>query len=424
MGLLSCLFGNRPSKWLTDREKLLIFMRFFLLILAFVQNQKKEFWCNFYEDMYSFVNLANEYLTEYDGLTSAKKKSYQRRLHEILKRMSQYQTYFIGGTWGESWTLPQLYAFYKAVILEVKQNQCLGAIKIMTILSLPHFSYSQSSDPHIRKEIERVLFGVFFNLPLEMCQAFQVIFKSESRSQPLNVPPPVVSNQSVDSSADLTNLARMSIELELATPRGIPKHPLMCNDPSKDPTPAITPKPREICTPLSTPRTPRTPRLPGFSKWLLLELLSPEFFQFLRQQSGLCPSEQLTQMFKDLNMYLTMYWGELVYCQNSTTIRSFFQALNEYPVVKTALELYNGKPLDGWMDMRIVTDSNEENQKLFFQYLMRIINLKVWLCLDADKPEFSAECDGKHWVFDDETDSFNVYDLLEPANLAEQLRAA
>jgi hypothetical protein len=119
-----------------------------------------------------------------------------------------------------------------------------------------------------------------------------------------------------------------------------------------------------------------------------------------------------------------MYWGELVYYQNSATIRSFFQALNEYPVVNTALELYHGKPLDVWMDMRIVTESNEENQKRFFQYLMMIINLKVWLCLDADKPEFSAECDGKHWVFDDETDSFNVYDLPEPANLAEHLRAA
>jgi hypothetical protein len=258
-----------------------------------------------------------------------------------------------------------------------------------------------------------------------MCQAFPIVFKSDT--QALNDHPPVVSKPFVDPSANWTHLAAMSNALSLATPRGTPRHPLMYHNhltPNPTPDHTLEIKPIEICTPLSTPRTPRTPRLPGFSKWLLLELLSPEFFQFLRQQSGLCPSKQLTQMFKDLNMYLKMYLGELVYYQNSTTIRSFFQALNEYPVVNTALELYHGKPLDGWMDMRIVTESNEENQKRFFQYLMMIIKLKVWLCLDADKPEFSAECDGKHWVFDDETDSFNVYDLLEPANLAEHLRAA
>jgi hypothetical protein len=93
--------------------------------------------------------------------------------------------------------------------------------------------------------------------------------------------------------------------------------------------------------------------------------------------------------------------------------------------VKTALELYHGEPLDGWMDMRIVSDSNEENQKRFFQYLMMIINLQVWLSDDdAKKSEFSAECDGKLWAFCDETNSFEVHYLPEPAIHLEQLRAA
>lgn len=167
MSLFRCLFGNRPSKWLTVHEKLIKFMRVFLLILASVQKHNKQDSCNFYKDMYSFVNLANEYLTEYDGLTSAKKKSYRIRLHEILTNMSQYLTYFIGGTWGESWTLPHLYTFYQAVIAEVKQNPSPGVIGIGTRYDLPHFSYSQSSDPHTRQNIERVLFGVLFDLPRE-----------------------------------------------------------------------------------------------------------------------------------------------------------------------------------------------------------------------------------------------------------------
>lgn len=219
MGLFSCLLGNCPSKWLTDRKKLLIFMRIFLLILAFVEFKKRTFWCNFYKDMYSFVNLANEYLSKYETLTVAQKKSYQNRLHEILKRMSHNQTYFIGGTWGESWTLPQLYAFYQAVIFEMKQNPYPGVIGIGTRYDLPHFSYSQSSDPLIRQNIERVLFGVLFDLPPKMCQAFPVVFKSESHPQPLNVPPHVVLSQSVYPSANWTNLAGMSLALSVATPR-------------------------------------------------------------------------------------------------------------------------------------------------------------------------------------------------------------
>lgn len=101
MGLFSCLLGNRPSKWLTDREKLLIFMRIFLLILAFVETKQRTFCCNFYEDMYSFVNLANEYLSKYEMPTEAQKKSYQNRLHSILKKLRDNRSYIIGGTWGK-----------------------------------------------------------------------------------------------------------------------------------------------------------------------------------------------------------------------------------------------------------------------------------------------------------------------------------
>ena len=420
MGILSCFLGNRPSKWLTDRVKLLIFMRIFLLILAFVKSLNRQDYCNFYVDMVSFVNLANQYLSKYDELTGSQRESYQNRLHEILKRMSQYQTYFIGGTWGKSWTLPKLYAFYQAVIFDLKQNPFPGDIGIGQKYDLPVFSYLGSRDPDIRDNIQRDLFGVNFDLPRDMCQAFPIIFKSTT--EPLNVPPPVVSKPFVDPSANWTHLAAAisasNLSKSLETPRKYEIRPLACDDHTQ-----VAIIPREIYAPC-TPRTPLTPRSPRFSKWLLQALLSREFLQFLQQQSQQSSSQQLKRMFAVMRMFFTQYGIELLYNQNSATIRSFFQALNEYPVVKTALELYHGKPLDGWMDMRIVTDSNEENQKRFFQYLMMIINLKVWLCLDADKPEFSAECDGKHWVFDDETDSFNVYDLPEPANLSEHLRSA
>ena len=423
MGFLSCLLGYRPSKWLTDREKLIIFMRIFLLILTSVQNKNRVDWCNFYEAMYSFVNLANKYLSKYDELTGSEKKSYQRRLHEILKRMCHNHTYIIGGTWGDSWNLPKLYAFYQAVLFDLKQDPYPGVMGVGTRYDFPGFSYLQSTDPLIRQKIDRELFGVLFDLPAKMCQAFPVIFKSDSRSQPLNVPPPVVSKPFVDPSASWTHLAEMSKSLAIAksmeTPRGT-----RLETPKADLTPA--PTPRSCVSQLSTPRAPCTPRTPRFSKWLLQELLSQDFLQFLQQQSKQSSSKQLKQMFGVLRMFFTQYGDELLYYHNRNTIYSFFQDLGEYPVVKTALELYRGKPLDDWMgmDIRIVSESNEEDQKRFYEYLKMMIHLKVWLCDDADKPKFSAECDGKLWVFCDETDSFEVYDLLEPAKLIELLRSA
>ena len=419
MGLLSCLLrscllGNCPSKWLTNREKLRIFMRFFLLMLAFVQKHNKQDWCNFYQEMYSFVNLSKEYLSNYDGLTKAREETYQRRLHEILKLMCHNHTYVIGGTWGNSWSLSQLYAFYQAVLSEVKQDPYPGVIGIGKRYDLPGFSCSKSSDPFIRQKIERELFGVLFDLPREMCQAFPVIFKSESPSQPLNVPPHVVSKPFVDPSAGRTHLAKMSKSLAIAKSMETPRRTQL-ETPKADLTPV--PTPRSYSSQPSTPRapcTPRTPRLPNFSDWLLFKLLSPEFLQFLQQQSQQSSSDQLNQMFGVLRMFFTQYGFELLYHHNRNTIYSFFQALDAYPVVKTALKLYRGKPLDGWMDIRIVSQSNEEDQKRFYEYLKMIIHLKVWLCDDAEKKEFSAECDGKLWVFCDETDALQVHDLPEP----------
>jgi hypothetical protein len=187
----SCLLGNRPSKWLSVREKLLILMRFFLLILACVQEQQRMHFCIFYEDMYSFVNLANLYLSEYYKLTEAQKKSYQNRLHAILKNLSKNRTYIIGGTWGESWKLPQLYAFYRRVILDLKQNPYPGNNGVGQNYVLPALSYLSSSDPDIRDKIHNELFGVQFVLPQIMHTEYPVIFKSDTRA--LNDPPPVVS---------------------------------------------------------------------------------------------------------------------------------------------------------------------------------------------------------------------------------------
>jgi hypothetical protein len=411
MGLLSCLFGNRPSKWLTNREKLLIFMRIFLLILAFVQEKNRVDCCNFYQEMYSFVNLSKEYLSKYDELTGSEKKSNQRRLHEILKRMCHNHTYVIGGTWGQSWTLPQLYAFYQAVLFDLKQDPYPGVIGIGKRYYLPGFSYLQSTDPLIRQKIDRDLFGISFNLPREMCQAFPVIFESELPSQPLNVPPPVVSKPFVYPSASWTHLGAVisasNLAKSLATPREYVRSPPTCDD--HTPVEVIS-TPREICT----PRAPCTPRTPRFSKWLLQELLSKEFLQFLQQQSQQSSCNQLKKMFGDIRFFYTQYSIQLFRVQNPITINSFFQALGEYPVVKTALKLYRGKPLDGWMDIRIVSESNEEDQKRFYEYLKMMIHLKVWLCDDAEKEEFSAECDGKLWVFCDETDSFKVHYLPQP----------
>ena len=420
MGFWSCFLRNRPSKWLTDREKLLIFMRFFLLILAFVEAKNRTFWCNFYKDMVSFVNLVNEYLTEYDGLTSAKKKSYQNRLHVILKKLSENRTFIIGGTWGQSWKLPQLYAFYEVVIFELRQNPYPE--EIGKVYDLPMFSYSGSRDPLIHEKIQRDLFGVNFKLPYDMCQTFSVIFKSDT--QVLNDPLPVVSKPFVVPSPNSTNLgaARSALNLakSLETPRGSVKSP-----PAYDvPTPVeMTSTPREICTPRAscTPRTPRTPRSPEFSKWLLQELLSQKFLQFLQQQSQQSSSKQLKQMFGDLRLYFNQYLYQIFVLHNPNTIRSFFRALNDYSVVKTALELYYEEPLAGWMDIQIVTDSNEEDQKRFYEYLKMMIHLKVWLSDDdANKSEFSAECAGKRWVFDESYNSFDIFDLPEPSTIGEQ----
>lgn len=420
MGLFSCLLGNCPSKWLTDRKKLLIFMRIFLLILAFVEFKKRTFWCNFYNDMYAFVNLANEYLSKYETLTVAQKKSYQNRLHVILKKLSENQTYIIGGTWGQSWTLPQLYAFYQTVIFDLQQNPYPG--EIGKVYDLPMFSYSGSSNPFIRDEIQREVFGVSFDLPKEMRIKFSVIFKPDTAA--LNDPPPVVSKPFVVLSPNWTNLgaARSALNLakSLETPRGSVKIP-----PAYDvPTPLeMTSTPREICTPRAscTPRTPHTPRSPGFSKWLLFELLSEGFLEFLQQQSQQSSSEQLKQMFGVIKMFFSRYGIELLYYQNPNTIHSFFQALHEYAFVRIALELYHGTPLDGWMNFQIVTNSNEEDQKRFYEYLKMMIHLKVWLCCnDADKPKFSAECAGKRWVLDELNNSFDISDLPKPSTIGEQ----
>ena len=122
-----------------------------------------------------------------------------------------------------------------------------------------------------------------------------------------------------------------------------------------------------------------------------------------------------------MKMFFTLYGIELLYNQNPQTIRSFFQELNEYQVVKIALELYHGKPLDGWMDIRIVSESNEEDQKRFYEYLKMMIHLKVWLCdNDVGKKEFSTECDGKLWRFDEFNNSFDIFDLPEPSTNGEQ----
>ena len=422
MSLLSCLLG--PSKWLTDIEKLLIFMRIFLLILAFVESLNRQDYCNFYVEMVSFVNLANEYLSKYDELTEDQKKRYQRSLHEILKRMSHNQTYIIGGTWGQSWTISELYAFYQTVKNDLKQNPYPGNNGIGQRYDLPPaFSYSGSSDPLIREKIHDELFRIGFHLPDEMSRTFQIILKSGSKSEPLNVPPPVVSPLFVDSSANWTDLgaaiSALNLANSLATPRDTVRSPTAFDD--STPVGVISTH-SEICTPcaLCTPSTPRTPRLPGFSKWLLQALLSQEFLQFLQQQSHQSSSQQLKQMFRVMQMFFTRYGVELFYYQNPQTIHSFFQALHEYAFMRIALVLYYRKPLDGWMDFRIVTDSNEEDQKRFYEYLKMMIHFEVWLCNNSDdKPEFSAKCDGKRWRFDESNDSFDIFNLPEPSTIGE-----
>lgn len=312
---------------------------------------------------------------------------------------------------GESWNLPELYAFYQTVIFELNQNPSLSIADVGKSYDLPEFSYSGSRDPEIHEKIQRDLFGVSFELPSEMCQAFSIIFKS--KTQELNVPPPVVSKPSVHPSANWIHLGAAISALNLATPRESVISPPACDFPTPM---AVTP--REICT-------PRTQRLPRFSKWLLQALLSEEFLQFLQQQSQKSSSQQLTRMFGVMRMFFTKYGIELLYNHNPHTIYSFFQALDNYAVVKTALELYRGKPLDRWIDIRIVSESNEEDQKRFYEYFKMMIHLKVWLCNNRDnKPEFSAECDGKLWSFDEKTYSFHVSNLPDPSIIGVQARVA
>jgi len=406
---LRCFLGNRLSKWLTDCERLLILMRIILLILAFVEFKKRTFRCNFYNDMYAFVNLANDYLSKYETLTEAEKKSYQNRLHAILKKLSENRTYIIGGTWGQSWTLLQLYSFYQVVISDLNQDNFPGPTA--RLYCLPEFSCSRSRDPLIREEINRKLFGIDFCLPQKMYQEYPVIFKSDTPA--LNDPPPVVSKPFENHYATPTLIALMNASIEvksLATPRESVRSPQESHDHTQ-----VASTSREICT-SSVPCTPLTSKSARFSKWLLQALLSQEFLQFLQQQSQQSSSQQLKRMFAVMRMFLTQYEVELLYHQNPATIHSFFQALDQYKFVKIALELYREKPLDGWMDIRIVSESNEEDQKQFFKYLEMMIRLEVWLCDDdVGKQEFSAECDGKLWRFDESNDSFYIFNLPEPS---------
>ena len=423
MSLLSCLLGNHPSKWLTDPKKLLIFMRIFLLILAFVEAKNKTSSCNFYEKMYSFVNKANEYLSEYETLTMTQKKYYQNLLHEILKKLSENRTYFIGGKWGQSWTLIEMYHFYQVVISSLRNDPSPGDIGIGQRYDLPAFSYSPSSDPLIREKIQKDLFGVNFDLPQKMFREFSVIFKPDTK--PLNVQPPIVSKPFVNPSENWTHLgaaiSALNLAYSLETRRESVRSPPACNDHTP-----VEMTPRKICTP-STPRTPsapstpRTPRSPGFSKWLLQALLSQDFLQFLQKQSQQSSSLQLKQMFNDWKLYHRLYTNKLVINQNPAAIFNFFQALNEYQVVKIALELYHEKPLDDWMDIRIVSQSNQEDQKRFYEYLKMMIDLEVWLCdNDVGKKEFSTECDGKLWRFDEFKEELYASNLPPPYIIGEQ----
>ena len=424
MGLLSCLLGNRPSKWLTNPNNLMTFVRMCLIILA--THTKYSALYGFFVPMQVFCDLANEYLSGYEELSDDQKESYQRRLLIRLMELSRSreircligeQDGIFGGIWGVSWTSAYMMRFFETL----NKLNCNPGDPILVC------RYVRSKNPKRGREIRDSIISRFYDesTPAQR-QTFSVLFRRESPSPPLNVSPVVspliVSHPPVVSKNHLAEMSK-ALALALATPRGFQRDLVMKDVPSYNPNTEI-----KMITPLSTPRTPRTPRLPGFSNWLLFELLAPEFLQFLRQQAEQSKSDQLTQMFKDLWMFYTQYVRKLLIDQNSATIFSFFQALNRNQLVKTALELYNGGPLDRWMDIKIVSDSNEENQKVFFQYLLMIINLNVWLSDDdADKPEFSAKCAGKlwvFWVFDDETVSFNVCDLPKPANLAEQLRAA
>ena len=427
MSLLSCFLGNSPSKWLTNPDRLKILMRIFLLILAScarIPNPRVR--VVFYKQMKDFVELANEYLIKYESLTETSKKSYQNKLHEKLKNMSADKTYIIGGKWGQSWTSSQLYVYYDKVIHEIKTVQFI--VEIGKLYKLPDFNYKPSSDPKSLdkiEEIKRNIVGILFVLPIDMRNAYPIIFQSDShqsdsQSKALNVPPPVVSKPFQNPSENWTHLGGAISALNkfrsLATPRytDTERSPPTCDDPIH--VPAITP--REIYI-------PRTPRSPRYSNWLLENLLSYEFLYFLQQQSQQSRSQQLIQMFELLRLYFANYYNEILIYQNLGTIRSFFDAFYEYTIVKTALELYHGEPLDNWMDIRIVSESNQEDQKRFYEYLKMIIHLKVWLCDDdAGKKYFSYECDRKSWGFDELLNSLYFSDLPESSIIGEQLPIA
>ncbi len=422
MCLLSCLLGNLgncPSKWLTNPENLMTFVRMCLIILA--THTKYSALYDFFVPMQVFCDLANEYLSGYEELSDDQKESYQRRLLIRLKELSRSreiqcligeQDGIFGGIWGFSWTSAYMMRFFETL----NKLKCNPGDPILVC------RYVRSKNPKRGREIRDSIISRFYDesTPAQR-QTFSVLFRRESPSPPLNVSPvvspPVVSHPPVVSE---NNLAEMSKALALATPRGFKRNLVMEDVPSYNPNTEI-----KTITPLSTPRTPRTPRLPGFSNWLLIELFSPEFLEFLRQQAVQSQSNQLIQLYNELYWFFKDCGVKLLQYRDSSMICTFFQALNRHPVVKTALGLYHQEQIYFGMNINIVSDSNEENQKLFFEYLMMIINLKVWLSDDnANKSEFSAECAGKLWVFDDEIDSFNVYDLPEPAKLAEQLRAA
>ena len=363
--------------------------------------------------MQKFVVLANDYICKYDVLRKNEKKTVQWQLHSILTKMSVHLTYTIGGTLGQSWTAYQLFCFYKLVEGDLTSPENLPSVESRSF-GLPQFSHSSSGKGLTRQEVQmKINWLVLENLSIQIRKEFSVIFQSP-KSEPLNVPPRVPVPVATPRKGDVTprklilhNLVHTPVQIQ--TPLPSPRYNVVEN--SYDITPQHTPR-----SSASPPSTPRTPLLQNYSKWLLHNFLSEDFFQFLQQQSVRSQSEQLKKMFMILRFYCATY-GLQLFIERPDTIRSLFQDLWECPVVKTALELYHGKPVDGCVDLRIVTESDEEKQKLFFEYLIMIINLKVWLC-HYDKPEFSAECAGKLWVFDDKTYSFKA------SNLAEQLPAA
>jgi hypothetical protein len=420
-------------------------MRLFIMIL---KNHDKYPFYGFYKPMTEFCQLANEYLMKEPTLRRSQRKNYLRRLDDKLIEISN--TYEmrnfvggnrrkIGGTFGRSWSI-------------VRLNQLCHTILQWNGVNTPQYcGYTPDSNNNVSdNEMRRDIAIKFFDVKLSPAQQqlFPVLFHE---STVLNSLPQQSSPRPLQSVVDpiliqsprkvqRETLSKTPIEVQRETLSKTPieaqretlsKTPIEAQreiqrkepmeTPKADLTPAPTPR---LC--VSQPSTPRTPRLPNFSDWLLFKLLSQDFLQFLKQQSEQSSSKQLKQMFGVLRMFFTQYGVELLYHHNRNTIYSFFQDLGEYPVVKIALELYHRKPLDDWMgmDIRIVSESNEEDQKRFYEYLKMMIHLQVWLDADADKPKFSAECDRKLWVFCRKTDSFKVYDLVEPAKLIELLRSA